>query len=88
MWFVERFLKALLTFLFHRPWLWLPLILILGLTIFMPFMEIIPTSGSIASAVIAVFAAGLRTRDGALAMASLVLLSALPVAIWQFGFSA
>jgi hypothetical protein len=86
--FVERYLKARLTFLFHRPWLWLPLILILGLTIFMPFMEVIPTSGSIASAVIALFAAGLLTRDGALAMASLVLLAALPVAVWQFGFSA
>lgn len=85
--FLERFLKARLTFLFHRPWLWLPLILILGLTIFMPFMEVIPTSGSIASAVIALFAAGLLTRDGALAIASLVLLAGIPIAVWQFGFS-
>lgn len=85
--FVERFLKARLTFLFHRPWLWLPLILILGLTLFMPFMEIIPTSGSIASAVIALFAASLLTRDGALTIASLVLLSAVPAAVWYFGFN-
>ena len=85
--FVERFLKARLTFLFHRPWLWLPLILILCLTLFMPFMEIIPTSGSIASAVIALFAAGLLTRDGALVVAALVLLLAVPVAAWYFGFS-
>ena len=85
--FVERFLKARLTFFFHRPWLWLPLILILGLTLFMPFMEIVPTSGSIASAVIALFAGGLLTRDGALVVASLVLLLAVPVAVWQFGFS-
>jgi hypothetical protein len=85
--FVERFLKARLTFLFHRPWLWLPLILTLCLTLFMPFMEIIPTSGSIASAVIALFAAGLLTRDGALAIASLVLLSAVPAAVWYFGFT-
>src|SRR5690606_8071513 len=28
-WFLEQFLKPRLTFLFHRPWLWLPLILIL-----------------------------------------------------------
>ncbi len=84
--FVERFLKPRLTFLFHRPWLWLPLILILGLTLFMPFMEIVPTSGSIASAVIALFAAGLLTRDGALVVASLVLLMGVPIAIWQFGF--
>lgn len=84
--FVERFLRPRLTFLYHRPWLWLPLILILCLTLFMPFMEIIPTSGSIASAVIALFAAGLLTRDGALAIASFVLLSGVPAAVWYFGF--
>ena len=86
--FVERFLKARLTFLLHRPWLWLPLILILGLTLVMPFMEVIPTSGSIASGVIALFAAGLLTRDGALVLASLILLAAVPVAVWHFGFKA
>ncbi|MBC7286078.1 exopolysaccharide biosynthesis protein [Hoeflea sp.] len=85
--FVEKFLKERLTFLFHRPWLWLPLILILGLTLFMPFMEVIPTSGSVASAVIALFAAGLLTRDGALVVASLLVLLAVPVAVWYFGFS-
>lgn len=84
--FVERYLKGRWTHLFHRPWIWLPLILILGLTLFMPFMEIVPTSGSIASAVIALFAAGLLTRDGALVVASLVLLSGVPVAVWYFGF--
>lgn len=86
--FVERFLKARLTFLFHRPWRWLPLILILGLTLVMPFMEIIPTSGSLASAVIALFAAGLLTRDGGLVVLSLLLLLAVPVAVWRFGFGA
>lgn len=86
--FVERFLVARLTFLFHRPWIWLPLILILALTLFMPFMEVVPTSGSMASAVIALFAAGLLTRDGGLVVLSLILLLAVPVAFWQFGFSA
>lgn len=86
--FVERFLRARLTFLFHRPWLWLPLVLILLLTLFMPFMEAIPTSGSIASAVIALFAAGLLTRDGALVLLSFLLLLAVPVAVWQFGVTA
>lgn len=86
--FVERFLKARLTFLFHRPWLWLPLGLILLLTLFMPFMEIIPTSGSIASAVIALFAAGLLTRDGALVVLSLAVLLTVPIAVWYFGFAA
>jgi hypothetical protein len=85
--FVERFLKVRLTFLFHRPWIWVPPILILCLTLFMPFMEIVPTSGSIASAVIALFAAGLLTRDGALVIASLVALLGVPVVVWHFGFS-
>jgi len=85
--FVERFLKERLTWLLHRPWLYLPQLLILGLTLFMPFMEVIPTSGSIASAVIALFAAGLLTRDGGLVALSLILLLAVPVAVWQFGFS-
>lgn len=84
--FVERFLGARLTFLLHRPWLYLPLVLILGLTLFMPVMEVIPTSGSIASAVIALFAAGLLVRDGALVVLSLTLLLAVPVAVWHFGF--
>ncbi|ESR27041.1 exopolysaccharide biosynthesis protein [Lutibaculum baratangense] len=85
--FVERFLRPRLTFLLHRPWLLLPLLLIMGLTLFMPLMEVIPTSGSIASAVIALFAAGLLTRDGALVVGSLILLLAVPLAVWHFGFS-
>lgn len=83
--FVERFLKERLTFLLHRPWLLLPLVLVLALTLFMPFMEVIPTSGSIASAVIALFAAGLLTRDGGLVVVSFVVLLALPLAVWHFG---
>ncbi|PVA11013.1 exopolysaccharide biosynthesis protein exod [Pelagivirga sediminicola] len=85
--FVERFLKTRLAFLFHRPWFYLPLVLIMALTLLMPFMELVPTSGSIASAVIALFAAGLLTRDGALVVASMLLLLGVPLAIWKFGFS-
>ena len=85
--FVEGFFKERLTFLFHPPWLWLPLVLILFLTLFMPGMEVVPTSGSIASAVIALFAAGLLTRAGALVLLSLALLLAVPVSVWYFGFS-
>lgn len=85
--FVERFLRPRFTWLLHRPWIFLPLILILGLTLFMPFMEVIPTSGSIASAAIAFFAAGLLTRDGALVLISFFLLLGVPIAVWHFGFS-
>ena len=79
---VERFIRPRLTFLFHRPWLWLPMILVALLTLFMPFMEIVPTSGSIASAVIAIFAASLLTRDGLLACLSFGLLLVVPVTLY------
>lgn len=79
--FVERLLKPRLTWLFHRPWLWLPMTLIMALTLFMPFMEIVPTSGSIASAVIALFSASLLTRDGVLALVSLGLLTVVPLTV-------
>jgi hypothetical protein len=46
-----------------------------------------PTSGSLASAVIAVFAAGLLTKDGALAVAAMVPLLAVPVTVWQVCFA-
>lgn len=83
---LERFLRPRLTFLFHRPWLWLPMILVAALTLVMPFMELIPTSGSIASAVIALFAASLLTRDGVLACISLALLLVAPGMISWIGF--
>ncbi|MGK7869767.1 exopolysaccharide biosynthesis protein [Falsiroseomonas sp. E2-1-a20] len=86
--FVERFLRPRLGFLLHRPWLLLPMALILGLTLFMPFMELVPTSGSLASAVIAFFAAGLLTRDGGLVAVALTLLLGVAVAVWRFGFAA
>lgn len=82
----ERILKRRLTALLHRPLLYLPLVLILCLALFMPVMEIIPTSGSIASAVIALFAAGFLMRDGVLVVISLVLMSAVPLTVWHFGF--
>lgn len=83
--FVERFLKERFTFLLHRPWLLLPLLLVLALTLVMPFLEVIPTSGSLASAVIALFAAGLLTRDGGLVVVSFIILLSLAVVAWHFG---
>lgn len=78
--FVERFLQPRLTVLFRGPWRYVPLVLILALTLFMPLMEIVPTSGSLASGVIALYSASLLTRDGALALISVGLLLLLPVA--------
>lgn len=85
--FVERFLKPRWIFFVKPPWLYLPLAVILAVTPFMPFMEVIPTSGSIASAAIACFAAGLLTRDGLLAMVSILFLASVPFVIGYVGFS-
>ncbi|HEX2148041.1 MAG TPA: exopolysaccharide biosynthesis protein [Pseudorhizobium sp.] len=84
--FVERFLKERLTALVTPPLMYVPLSLILVLTLFMPFMEVIPTSGSIASAIIACVAAGFLTRDGLLVAISIPLLAVVPAVAWYFGF--
>lgn len=84
--FVERLLKPRLEVLLHRPVSYLPMLLVLALGLCMPVMEIVPTSGSIASAVIALFAAGLLTRDGVLVLISMLLLGLVPAGIWYFGF--
>lgn len=84
---VERFLKQRLILLVTPPVMYLPLSLILVLTLFMPFMEVIPTSGSIASAIISCVAAGFLTRDGLLVAISVPLLAMVPAVAWYFGFS-
>jgi hypothetical protein len=76
---VEKLLRPRLSFMIHRPWLILPLSLVIMLTMFMPFMEVIPTSGSIASAIIALFAAGVLLRDGLLVLITTPLLAAVPM---------
>lgn len=83
--FVERFLRPRLTFLVRRPFVYVPLLVCLAITVFMPVMEVIPTSGSIASAAIAIFAAALLTRDGLLVLVALLPLMGIPLLIWQIG---
>lgn len=59
--------------------------MVMALSMFMPFMELVPTSGSIASAMIAIFAAGYLMRDGRVVIFSMVLMSLLPVGVaWFF----
>jgi hypothetical protein len=53
----------------------------------MPLLEAIPTSGSIAFAIIALFAAGMLTRDGALVVIAAILMLCAPLALWQLGFA-
>jgi hypothetical protein len=82
--FVERLLKPRLTVLVKRPGLYLPLLVVLAITLVMPFLEVIPTTGSIASTAIALFAAGLLTRDGLVVLIGLAFVLAIPVAAWYF----
>jgi hypothetical protein len=82
--FVERFLRPRLTVMVKRPGLYIPLLVVLAITLVMPFLEVIPTSGSIASIAIAFFAAGLLTHDGLLVLIGLLFVLGLPFAIWQF----
>lgn len=74
---VERFVRPRLTAVFHRPLLLLPLLAILAVACVMPFLEVIPLSGSIASVAIALFATGLLTRDGLLVLAGLGFVAAV-----------
>ena len=83
--FVDRYLHERSTFILHRPWIYLPLFMVMALSMFMPFMEVVPTSGSIASAMIAIFAAGYLMRDGRVVILSMILMSLLPVGVaWFF----
>lgn len=65
----------------------LPLVLVPMLTMGMTIMEVIPGMRSVASAVIALFAAGLLTRDGALVLAALAVLGLVPLTLWRFAFA-
>lgn len=85
--FAERFLRPRLTFLVKRPGVFLPLLACLAITAVMPFLEIIPTAGSIASIAIAFFAAGLLTRDGGLILAGLTVVVAIGVVVQRVGFA-
>ena len=58
-----------------------------GYDALMPLIEIIPTTGSIASAIIALFAAGVLMRDGLLVAVSTLFLLTVPVMVWHFGFN-
>ncbi len=82
---LERLLRPRMTFLLDRPWSFLPLGLVLVLALFMPFMEFVPASGSIASGVIALMAAGFLTRDGGLVIVAMGLLVVIPVVAWTSG---
>lgn len=64
--FVDRLLRPRLAFLSEKPWVYAWLVMVLGIGLAMPFMELLPGTGTAAASVIALAAAGIATRDGAL----------------------
>lgn len=62
--YIERLFRPRLQFLVRRPGSFLPLIICLSLACFMPVLELVPMSGTVASTAISIIAAGLLTRDG------------------------
>jgi hypothetical protein len=81
--FVERFLRPRLTWLVRRPLVYLPLVVMMAIGMGMPLLELIPTSGSIAAATIALFATGLLMRDGLLILFAFGVVVVGPFFIWQ-----
>jgi hypothetical protein len=81
--FVERFLRPRLGALVRRPLVILPLVVMLAIGLAMPLLELVPTSGSLAAAAIALFAIGLLTRDGALVLAGFAYTVLVPLAVWR-----
>lgn len=85
--FTDRILRPRLALLTERPLLYPWLILILVLTLFMPFMELLPGSGTLASSVIALVAAAILTRDGALLVLAGICLVGLVGLVGWLGMS-
>lgn len=77
---VDRVLQPRLSFLTEKPFLYVWLLLILVLTLVMPFMELIPGTGTVAASFIALVAAAVLTRDGALLLLAALVLGAL---VWM-----
>jgi hypothetical protein len=77
--YVERLLRPRIALVFSPPWIWLGMLAIVALTVAMPFLEILPLTGSLASAVIALFAASLLTRDGLVFVLSFAILAVAPL---------
>ncbi|SED50222.1 exopolysaccharide biosynthesis protein [Rhodobacter sp. 24-YEA-8] len=83
---IDHILQPRLSFLTEKPYLYLWLFLILGLTLVMPFMELVRGTGTVASCFIALVAAAVLTRDGALLLLAGLCLAALVwVAQWLGG---
>ena len=61
---LDRHSENRLSFLFHRPFIWLPQVLCLVSGMAMPFLEFIPFSGSIAAIGVCLLVIAMLTEDG------------------------
>ncbi|QFT92362.1 Exopolysaccharide synthesis, ExoD [Roseovarius sp. THAF9] len=73
---IERHTGQRLSFLFHRPLMWVPQGICLLSGMAMPFLEFIPFSGSIAATGVCLLVMAMLTRDGLV-----FLLAMLPYAV-------
>jgi len=78
--FVDRLLKPRLTWLADRPWNYLALIVCFAIALITPVMELLPFVISIAATAIALFAAGIFTRDGIVLLAGYALFATTIIA--------
>lgn len=62
---------------FHRPFVWIPQALCLITGIFMPFLEFIPFTGSVAAGAVCLLALSMLVRDGLLFLIALLPYAAL-----------
>lgn len=61
---LDRHSENRLSFLFHRPFIWVPQVLCLVSGMAMPFLEFIPFSGSIAAIGVCLLVIAMLTEDG------------------------
>jgi hypothetical protein len=80
---LERFARPRLVAIVTRPFVILPLSAMLTIGLMMPLLEVVPLSGTIAGALLSLYAVGLLMRDGVLVILALALSAAAPLALWQ-----
>ncbi len=83
--FVDYILEPRFSALTEKPCLYVWLMMIMALTLFMPFMELVPGSGTVASGFIALVAAAILTRDGLLLLLAGLCLAGLGLMVHWVG---
>ena len=80
---LERVAKPRLVLFVTRPFVILPLSVMLATALAMPLMELVPMSATIAGSLLTLYAFGLLVRDGALVLLALALSAVAPLAVWN-----